>query len=165
MLPELTTRKQNPAKIKYHGVIKETSPNKTIFQIMSDIKDIILGKKITFNTAPIDMSELTPFQQLVLENQKKIPYGKVTTYKKLAQQINKPNSARPLANVLATNPFPLIIPCHRTVKSDWTLGGYAGSNNGYYKQFLLENEGIEIKDGTIKEKYRYQKNNNILKSN
>ncbi len=131
---------------------------------MSDIKDIILGKKIKFNTAPLDLSELTPFQQQVLQKQREIPYGKVTTYKKLAQEINKPHSARPLANVLATNPFPLIIPCHRTVKSDWTIGGYAGSTNSYYKQFLLENEGIEIKNGTVKEKYRYHKNKNILKS-
>ena len=131
---------------------------------MSDIKDIILGKKITFNTTPLDLSELTEFQQLVLQKQKEIPYGKVASYKQLSQLINKPNSARPLANVLATNPFPLIIPCHRTVRSDWTLGGYAGNNNGYYKQFLLENEGIKIKNGTIIEKYRYNENKNILKS-
>ena len=155
LLPELSTRKQNYGNIHYNGVISETSPDEKIFKLMSKIKDVILGKNVTFDITRMDLSELTQFQQDVLKKQTEIPYGKVTSYKKLAELIDKPKSSRPVANVLSNNPFPLVIPCHRTVRSDWTVGGYAGSNNSYYKQFLLENEGIEIKNGIILKKHRY----------
>lgn len=164
LLPELSTRKQNYGNINYTGVISETNPNEETFRLMSKIKDVILGKNVTFDIERMDLSELTPFQQDVLRKQSEIPYGKVTSYKKLAELIDKPKSARPVANVLSTNPFPLVIPCHRTVRSDWTVGGYAGSNNSYYKQFLLENEGIEIKKGIISKQHRYPQSDEILKS-
>lgn len=157
ILPEMQTRKQNYGKINYTGVITETSPSDEVYKVMSKIKDVILGKKVTFDISRMDLSELTPFQQEVLKKQSEIPYGKVTSYKKLAQLIEKPRSARPVANVLSNNPFPLVIPCHRTVRSDWTVGGYAGNKDGYYKQFLLENEGIEIKKGIISKECRYPK--------
>lgn len=158
LLPELSTRKQNYGKIRYSGVISETNPDESIYHIMSDIKNVILGKNVTFDINKLDFSDLTEFQEKVLRQQSEIPYGKVTSYKKLADLIGKPKSARPVANVLSNNLFPLVIPCHRTVRSDWTIGGYAGSNNSYYKQFLLENEGIEIKKGIISKEYRYPKN-------
>lgn len=155
ILPELYIRKQNYGKIRFTGVIQETVPNKFIYQTMSDIKDIILGKDIKFDINKLDLSNLTDFQKDVLIKQSEIPYGKVTSYKKLAQLIDKPKSARPVANVLSNNYFPLLIPCHRTVRSDWTIGGYVGSNDSYYKQFLLENEGIEIRNGIVSKKYHY----------
>ena len=155
ILPERTTQKTNPAQIAFQGVIEETSLSSDIFQIMSDIKDVILGNEVTFDVKNFDFSDMTDFQRSVLIKQSEIPYGKVITYKRLAQLIDKPKSARPVANVLANNRFPLVIPCHRTVRSDWTVGGYAGSNDGYFKKFILEHEGIEIVDDVISKKYRY----------
>lgn len=155
LLPELTTRKQNPARIRFNGVITETNPNEFVYQTMSDIKDIILGKNIKYDINKLDFSDLTEFQQKVLKKQAEIPYGKVISYKKLAELIGKPRSARPVANVLSNNYYPLVIPCHRTVRSDWTLGGYDGSLNNYYKKFLLENEEIKIYNGIITEEYRF----------
>ena len=168
LLPELSTRKQNYGNIRYSGVILETNPDKIIYDYMSRIKDVILGKNVSFDIDSFDFSDLTDFQQAVLRKQSEIPYGKVTSYKMLAKLVGKPRSARPVANVLSTNPFPLVIPCHRTVRSDWTVGGYAGSNDSYYKQFLLESEGIEIKKGIISKDYRYPmeefESDKILKS-
>ncbi|MBR0471850.1 MAG: MGMT family protein [Methanosphaera sp.] len=157
LLPELNTRKQNYGRIRFSGVITETNPNEFIYKTMSDIKDIILGKKVKYDINKLDFSDLTEFQQDVLRQQNKIPYGKVTSYKKLAELIGKPRSARPVANVLSNNYYPLVIPCHRTVRSDWTVGGYAGNTDGQYKEFLLENEGIRISDGIISKEYRYPK--------
>lgn len=155
LLPELSTRKQNYGKIRFNGVITETHPNDFIYQTMSDIKDIILGKNVKFDINKLDFSDLTEFQKKVLKKQNEIPYGKVTSYKKLAELIEKPRSARPVANVLSNNYYPLVIPCHRTVRSDWTIGGYAGGFDSQYKQFLLENEGIEMRNGIISKKCRY----------
>ena len=108
-----------------------------------------------------DFSDLTDFQKKVLAKQSEIPFGKVTSYKKLAELIGKPKSARPVANVLSNNLFPLVIPCHRTVRSDWTVGGYAGNADGYYKQFLLEKEGITIKNGIVSKQFRYPEDSNF----
>lgn len=162
VLPDIITKKQNYVNLAFHGVVTETSPSDEIFKLMSDIKDVILGKEVTFDISRFDFSDMTDFQREVLTKQSEIPYGKVTTYKKLAELIDKPKSARPVANVLSNNLFPLVIPCHRTVRSDWTVGGYAGTADGYYKQFLLEKEGIVINDGVIAKRYRYP-SNEILK--
>lgn len=156
VLPELTTHRQNSGKIIYSGVIAETDPDDFVYDLMSDIKDIVLGKKINFSTDRIDFSDLTDFQKTVLIKQAEIPHAHVTTYKHLAELAGKPKSARPTANVLANNRFPLVIPCHRTVKSDWTLGGYAGSTENSFKRFILENEGITLQeDDVISREFRY----------
>lgn len=155
VLPDSKSRKHNYGDIQYHGVLHEVHPSKYILKIMSNIKEIIMGHDIKFELNQLDLNDLTQFQREVLLKQNEIPYGMVTTYKKLAQLIGRPKSARPVANTLASNPFPLIIPCHRTVKSDWTLGGYNGRKDGYFKRFILENEGIRFEDDVIKQQYRY----------
>lgn len=162
-MPDIVTKKQNYVNIAFPGVVSETSPSNEVFQLMSNIKDVILGKEVNFDISRFDFSDMTEFQKRVLTKQSEIPYGKVTSYKKLAELIDKPKSARPVANVLSNNLFPLVIPCHRTVRSDWTVGGYAGTTDGYYKEFLLKKEGIVINDGIIDKQYRYP-SNKIMKS-
>lgn len=94
------------------------------------------------------------FQRKVLNLVKKIPEGKVTTYKKLAEALGNPNSQRAVGNALAKNPEPVKIPCHRVVKSNGKIGGYARGKEEKIK--LLENEGIEVKNGEINlEKYLF----------
>ncbi|MBI3291133.1 MGMT family protein [Candidatus Falkowbacteria bacterium] len=86
--------------------------------------------------------ELTYFEKKVLAEIKKIPRGKVTTYRLLARAIERPKAARAVGNALRINPYALKVPCHRVVKSDGTAGGYAG---GEIKKFLLlKKEGIEF---------------------
>ena len=68
---------------------------------------------------------LTEFEKQVLEVVKKIPRGKVATYKEVAKAIGKPLAYRAVGNALAKNPYPIKIPCHRVIKSDLSLGGYS----------------------------------------
>ena len=155
VLPNTTTCKTNTAKIKYSNLETETNPPEYISNVISIIEKLTLGKNQNISLTLLDFDNTTNFQKQVLNQQRKVPHTKATTYKQLAQQINRPRSIRPTANALANNKFPIIIPCHRTVKSDWTLGGYAGNKDGHIKQILLENEGIKIENGKIPEKYRY----------
>ena len=155
LLPDNNTKKSNLGNISYHGVLFENHPSKHIHNWMSKIKDAIKGIDIEFDINKLDLSELTDFQRLVLEKQFEIPHGKVTSYKELAKMIEKPRSARPIANVLASNPFPIIIPCHRTVLATWEVGGYAGIKNNYYKKFLLSNEGVKISGDIVDESCRF----------
>lgn len=87
----------------------------------------------------------TKFQQLVWEYLLKIPSGKVKTYKEIAIKLNKPNSARAIANACAKNPYAPSIPCHRVIRSDGKLGGYSGPGGVKMKKKLLKKEGFLTK--------------------
>lgn len=69
---------------------------------------------------------LTPFQWQVLAAAMTIPLGETRSYKWVARKIGRPQAARAVGQALRKNPFPLIIPCHRVICQDGSLGGYAG---------------------------------------
>ena len=84
----------------------------------------------------------TKFQLKIWNYLKKIPFGKVMTYRMVAKAINRPSAVRAVANAIAKNPFPPKIPCHRVIRSDGTLGGYSGKGGIRAKKLLLKKEGI-----------------------
>ena len=88
----------------------------------------------------------TDFQIKVWNELKKIPSGEVRTYKQVAENIGHPNSSRAVANACAKNPYAPIIPCHRVVKSDGSLGGYSGLGGVETKMRLLIEEGVFSSD-------------------
>ena len=84
------------------------------------------------------LKEFTVFAGKVYAVVSKIPLGQVRSYKWVAQKAGKPKAYRAVGTILKNNPFPLIIPCHRVVKNDLSLGGYAlGREN---KKMLLRLE-------------------------
>ncbi|OGF56499.1 MAG: hypothetical protein A2Z21_07985 [Candidatus Fraserbacteria bacterium RBG_16_55_9] len=87
---------------------------------------------------PIDV-QATAFQWRVWEELRKIPYGQTRSYSEIAQAIGHPKARRAVARACATNPVPIVIPCHRVVRSDGGLGGYGLGIER--KQALLEQEG------------------------
>ena len=87
----------------------------------------------------------TQFQLKVWKLLKKIPPGKVKTYKEIAVFLNMPNAARAVANACAKNPFPPSIPCHRVIRSDGKLGGYSGPGGLKTKKKMLKKEGYLLK--------------------
>jgi methylated-DNA-[protein]-cysteine S-methyltransferase len=89
----------------------------------------------------MDWSSLTPFEQKVLRAAARIPYGSVATYGGLARKIGSPRSARAVGNALGRNPFPLIIPCHRIIKGDGSIGGFSAANGIKLKRMILFLEG------------------------
>tara|TARA_Y200000002_G_C22297913_1_gene503284 strand:+ start:195 stop:494 length:300 start_codon:yes stop_codon:yes gene_type:complete len=86
----------------------------------------------------------TKFQRKVWNYLKTIKKGSVTTYKQVAIAINRPKSARAVANAVGKNPLAPKIPCHRVIKSDGSLGGYSGKGGIKTKKKLLKKEGIII---------------------
>jgi len=87
----------------------------------------------------------------------RVPEGKVTTYGDLAKAVGLKNGQRVIGTIMKNNPFPVIIPCHRVVKSDGKIGGYTYGEMVKFK--MLTKEGIKIKDGKImdfdKEKFYF----------
>jgi len=86
----------------------------------------------------------TKFQIKVWKYLKKIPKGKIKTYKQVAIGIKTPKSARAVANACAKNPYAPKIPCHRVIRSDGSLGGYSGSGGIKKKLRLLRSENVDI---------------------
>ena len=74
----------------------------------------------------------------------KIPKGSVKTYKQVAIGINRPKSARAVANACGKNPYSPKVPCHRVIRSDGTLGGFSASGGIKAKKKLLKKEGFFI---------------------
>lgn len=92
-------------------------------------------------TTPIDMLG-TDFQKTVWRALRAIPYGELRSYADIAKAIDRPKAFRAVARANATNPLALIVPCHRVVNSDGSIGGYAGHVSR--KKYLLQREEHEM---------------------
>ena len=101
----------------------------------------VQGNRVFFN---IMILKGTKFQIKVWKYLKTIPKGKVKTYKQVAIGINRPKSARAVANACAKNPYAPKVPCHRVIRSDGTLGGFSSPGGTKTKKKLLKKEGFSI---------------------
>ncbi|WP_268541802.1 MGMT family protein [Candidatus Nitrosotenuis cloacae] len=90
---------------------------------------------------------MNDLEKRVYRNLLKVPKGRVTTYGELAKAAGIANGQRAIGKIMNKNPFPVIIPCHRVVKSDGKIGGYFYGQD--VKSKMLSTEGIMIKNGKI----------------
>ncbi len=97
----------------------------------------------------LDLGPLRNFTRPVLLACREIPWGKLCSYRALAEAIGAPGAARAVGGALRRNPFPILIPCHRVVRSDGSLGGYQGREGLELKLRLLQHEGHVIEQGKI----------------
>lgn len=104
------------------------------------IRDFFQGRPVSFDF-PLDLSGMTDFQHAVLQATQRIPYGQTATYADLARAAGRPGASRAVGGVMAGNPLPLIVPCHRVVRSDGGLGGFSAPQGVALKERLLELEG------------------------
>lgn len=123
--------------------IQFTQPQKALLQTTEllsmatiQLDEYFQGKRTTFSL-PFKLTG-TPFQLAVWKELQNIPYGKTTSYKEIAQKINKPKACRAVGMANNKNPLPIIIPCHRVIGSNGKLIGYAGGLK--LKNYLLELE-------------------------
>ncbi len=96
------------------------------------------GRSFVFETR-VDLSDVTPFQRRVLLETAKVPAGRYATYTQLAARAGRPKAARAAGNALHDNPVAIIVPCHRVLRGDGSLGGYGGGLP--VKEWLLRHEG------------------------
>jgi methylated-DNA-[protein]-cysteine S-methyltransferase len=112
--------------------------------LVDQIEAFLNGEDIQFSLDVVRLDLCSAFQQKVLRAEHAIPRGRVSTYKLIAKHVENPNGARAVGTALATNPFPLVIPCHRAIRSDGALGGFQGGLK--MKRALLEMESIAFRD-------------------
>jgi methylated-DNA-[protein]-cysteine S-methyltransferase len=119
----------------------ESSKSFRMIQLLLD--RYLRGQRVDFDTE-VDLSMEREFTRRVLVELRNIPYGHVTSYGRLAKRLGYRNAARAVGQALARNPIPIIIPCHRVIREDSSIGGF--SLGLKIKKRLLALEGIAVKD-------------------
>jgi methylated-DNA-[protein]-cysteine S-methyltransferase len=108
-------------------------------RVAAQLHEYFGGRRNDFDL-PLDFAGITPFTRAVLAATSEVPFGHLSTYREIARRVGSPKATRAVGNALGRNPIPVIVPCHRIVRSDSTLGGYTGGLS--IKQQLLALEGV-----------------------
>jgi methylated-DNA-[protein]-cysteine S-methyltransferase len=138
LLPSEQTSTEKMTRASFPGAIPASCP--AIADLGERIQVFLGGKPVDFTLTIVALETCSEFQRRVLLAEYEIPRGWVSTYQRIARHLAVQHGARAVGRALARNPFPIIIPCHRAVRSNWTLGGFQGGLK--MKRALLELEGV-----------------------
>lgn len=116
---------------------------------IAELDEYFAGRRDSFDL-PVDLAGISDWDRAVLGGAARLRYGEVTSYGRLARMIGRPGAARAVGGALGRNPVPIVIPCHRILAGDGSLGGYGGSWTGTrdemlgIKASLLAGEGVRV---------------------
>ncbi len=139
-LPHVRTPTEKPVHMTFANARPSSHP--VIREMAERIQGFLEGEAVDFELDIIALERCSEFQRRVLIAECGIPRGWVSTYRRIAVSLGTPDGARAVGRALSRNPFPLIIPCHRAIRSNGQLGGFQGGLS--MKRALLELEGIEF---------------------
>jgi len=125
----------------------EGGVDRRVGAVADGVSRFLGGRDVRFSLEAVALDACTGFQKRVLMAEYGIPRGYVSTYDRIARYVGCPGGARAVGGALASNPFPIVIPCHRAVRSDGGLGGYQGGVD--MKRRLLQMEGIVFTGGRV----------------
>ena len=108
--------------------------------------DYLAGRRDSFDV-PLDLSRGTPFQRAVWRTLQRVPYGKLRSYQWIAIRVGGRRYARAVGNAVGANPLPIVIPCHRIVAQDASLGGFSGGLPMKRKLLTLEGTLAQLERG------------------
>ena len=111
-----------------------------------ELDEYFAGRRTAFDV-PVDLAGVSAWDRLVLDGARRLSYGEVTSYGGLARAIGRPRAARAVGGALGRNPVPLMIPCHRIVAGDGTLGGYGGGGRGARERLLAVKRSLLALEG------------------
>ncbi len=139
----LLPRKKDDTLSKIKELFPDAKPGKS--PEMTELSDLILeffnGDSVDIPMTYVDTSLCYPFQLQVLHTERTIPRGKTASYSWVAKQIGT-KAFRAVGSALARNPFPIVVPCHRAIRTNRTLGGFQGGLK--MKRMILEMEGVDF---------------------
>lgn len=115
-------------------------------RVFSELDQYFARRRRSFDLA-VDLTPLTPFQRRVLAATALVPYGELTTYRQVARRAGNEQASRAAGAAVGTNPIPIVIPCHRVVASDGSLGGYSGGLSAKRRLLALELGDAQVPKG------------------
>ncbi len=108
--------------------------------LQAQIKAYFGGTYVEFSPVPVDLTDFSAFARKVLLACREIPWGQTVSYSHLAQLAHSPKAIRAAGSVMAQNPMPLVIPCHRVIRSNGSVGNFSAPGGRNLKQRLLDLE-------------------------
>ena len=124
-------------ELKYGNLFED---NKGWESLIKKVKEYYTGKKVDFSDCQLNLDNYTNFQKKILQTVRKISYGETRSYKEAAEEAGYPRAYRAVGNTMRNNPLPLIIPCHRVIKSNGMLGGFSGKEGVALKKKMIDLE-------------------------
>ncbi|MGO1570495.1 MAG: methylated-DNA--[protein]-cysteine S-methyltransferase [Canibacter sp.] len=125
------------AKFRGSTIDDSAGTHEVIDRAHSQINEYLRGERQIFEL-PLDFALSSGFRQTVQQSLPRIQYGHTRSYKELADMVGSPKAVRAVGSACATNPLPVVVPCHRVVRTDGALGGYLGGTD--IKRALLDLE-------------------------
>lgn len=108
--------------------------------VQDSVKEYYEGTYVDFRSVPVLLDGFTDFQRKVLLKLRNVKYGETITYAGLAKMAGRPGTVRAIGGVMSSNPLPLIIPCHRVIRKDGSLGGFSAEGGIKMKKKMLDME-------------------------
>lgn len=132
-----------PVRYRHEGPPAQMVADEDIVALrrwVSELESYFRGERLSWEYAEVDLSsrELTPFALRTIEALMDVPAGSTVSYGSLAAMAGFPRAARAVGSVMASNGIPIVIPCHRVIRSDGSLGRYG--NDPTWKERLLKHE-------------------------
>lgn len=124
------------AKLGRFGLIGREAESSLSRRAAGQLEEYFAGQRKAFDL-PVSFAGMSPFARTVLDCLYGVPYGQVLTYGSLAALSGHPHAARAVGRVMAANPVPVIVPCHRIVGSGGKMTGYSGGDGIPTKEWLL----------------------------
>lgn len=128
------------AELEDRGILA-TEGSSPVEPVRDQLREYFAHRRMDF-TLPVDLFGVSPFTRDVLRATADVPFGEVRTYQGIASAIGRPSASRAVGNALGRNPVPVIVPCHRVVRSDGSMGWYTGGP--HIKERLLDIEGVRF---------------------
>ncbi|MFQ5789673.1 MAG: methylated-DNA--[protein]-cysteine S-methyltransferase [Acidobacteriota bacterium] len=137
------TEREFLQKLEKSELLPEFDPARVAREV-GQLRDYFSGRCKRFRL-PLDLGRLSPFQRRVLRAAAAIPFGGLASYSDIARRIGQPEARRAVGGALGKNPVAIVIPCHRVVAADGSIGGYTGGL--HIKRELLRIEGVSLQGG------------------
>ena len=157
-LPASTEARAEASILRRFPQARRSPPSALVTRLISDIKRYFSGEKVDFSAIPLDFGAQDPFFARVYSEVRKLGWGETTTYGAVAKVLGAPRqAARDVGQAMASNPMPLIVPCHRVLATGGKLGGFSAPGGSNSKAKMLELEGLSVvnlkaKDSDIEER-------------
>ncbi len=144
-LPERNARDAERAVTKRLPGAVPADPPVRIADVIADIRRYFAGEAVDFSVVPVDMGEQSAFFAQVYDHIRRLDRGETTTYGAIAKALGAgPEFARDVGQAMATNPVPLIVPCHRVLGAGGKVGGFSAPGGASTKARMLELEGVIV---------------------